>query len=294
MPALNLSGLQIVIAGGDKRHLILAQELQALGADIFLHGFSGVLNKNKLWQLGLPVKADAIILPITGVADDGTIPALEEAQKINFLDLKALLAAGMLVIGGKLPEKYLQELHKRQVKYLAAHELAELAILNAIPTAEGALAFAINHADFTIFGSKVLITGYGRCAQPLARIMKALGANVTIIARKREALAAAKIEGFHCDDFKALQAHVKKADFIFNTVPCLVLEKKVLSAAPPHVLIVDIASAPGGTDFAAAKEMGIKAYLLPGIPGKTAPVTAGKFLAGVYAEYLNLHLKGGI
>ncbi|NLP37948.1 MAG: dipicolinate synthase subunit DpsA [Firmicutes bacterium] len=295
MPALNLSGLQVVIASGDKRHLILAQELQAMGAEVFLYGFSAASGKlYGLFKEGLPLKADVIILPLTGVAADGTIPARAETRKINFIDLKALLKPGVLIIGGNLPPKYRHELHNLQVKYLPANEIAELAILNAIPTAEGALAFAIDNAGITIFDSEVVITGYGRCARPLARCMKALGAKVTIIARKREALAAAKTEGFKTGTFQELQTYVKRADFIFNTVPALVLGQTVLSAARPDVLIVDIASAPGGTDFAAAKDLGLKAYLLPGIPGKTAPETAGKILAGVYAEYLSLHKKGGI
>ena len=46
-------------------------------------------------------------------------------------------------------------------------------------------------------------------------------------------------------------------------------------------VVIDIAQAPGGTDFAAADELGIKAFLDLGLPGKVAPETAGEILARV-------------
>ena len=48
-----------------------------------------------------------------------------------------------------------------------------------------------------------------------------------------------------------------------------------------HVLIIDLATQPGGTDFEAANKYGFKAILAPGLPGKVAPVYAGEILADV-------------
>ena len=45
----------------------------------------------------------------------------------------------------------------------------------------------------------------------------------------------------------------------------------VLARLPRDAYILDIASKPGGTDFACAKEFGIRADLVLGIPGKYAP-----------------------
>ena len=44
-------------------------------------------------------------------------------------------------------------------------------------------------------------------------------------------------------------------------------------------MIIDIASSPYGTDFAAANNLGIKAMQCPSLPGKVAPKTAGKIIA---------------
>jgi dipicolinate synthase subunit A len=55
---------------------------------------------------------------------------------------------------------------------------------------------------------------------------------------------------------------------------------------PPHTLIIDLASKPGGTDFRYAEKRGIKALLAPGLPGIVAPKTAGQIVANVMAQLL--------
>ena len=44
-------------------------------------------------------------------------------------------------------------------------------------------------------------------------------------------------------------------------------------------MILDMASAPGGVDYEACKELGISAALLPGLPGKYAPASSAEILA---------------
>ncbi|NLT20345.1 MAG: dipicolinic acid synthetase subunit A, partial [Syntrophomonadaceae bacterium] len=70
-------------------------------------------------------------------------------------------------------------------------------------------------------------------------------------------------------------------DFVYNTIPNMILTKDVLTHANPDILIIDLATQPGGTDFEAANQLGLKAILAPGLPGKVAPVYAGKILAQV-------------
>jgi dipicolinate synthase subunit A len=86
--------------------------------------------------------------------------------------------------------------------------------------------------------------------------------------------------------FDALSEALGKADVVFNTVPAPVLGEAALRKARPGILIIDIASQPGGTDFKAAEALGIKALLTPGLPGKAAPVSAGRILAAVVPRLL--------
>ena len=83
-----------------------------------------------------------------------------------------------------------------------------------------------------------------------------------------------------------------KADYVVNTVPAMVADESVLSLLKKECKVIDLASVQGGVDYEAARRMGISAVLLPGIPGKYAPVTAGKILADYYENKLN-DLFGG-
>jgi len=52
---------------------------------------------------------------------------------------------------------------------------------------------------------------------------------------------------------------------------------------PASVVIIDIASAPGGCDYTYCKKKGIHAKLCPGLPGQYAPKTSGEILAKAIA-----------
>lgn len=81
------------------------------------------------------------------------------------------------------------------------------------------------------------------------------------------------------------------ADMIFNTVPAIVLTEEILATMGKGSLIVDLASAPGGTDFEAAARFGIKAILALGLPGKVAPKTAGRILADSIPQLIRRELS---
>ena len=53
-----------------------------------------------------------------------------------------------------------------------------------------------------------------------------------------------------------------------------------------------LASLPGGVDRASAEAYGIEAVMLPGLPGKYAPISAGRILASYYLEELK-NFRGG-
>ena len=67
-------------------------------------------------------------------------------------------------------------------------------------------------------------------------------------------------------------------DFIFNTIPAVILTNDVLARTNPAVTILDIASEPGGVDFAAAKELSRSARKCPSLPGKYAPLSSARAL----------------
>ena len=76
-------------------------------------------------------------------------------------------------------------------------------------------------------------------------------------------------------------------DICINTVPHMILDAAILSKMVNFSVIIDIASKPGGTDFAFAREKGLKAIHALGLPGKTVPKTAGEIVSGVLYKLLS-------
>ena len=62
-------------------------------------------------------------------------------------------------------------------------------------------------------------------------------------------------------------------DTVVNTIPAPVLTEAVLAALRPGSLVVDLASRPGGTDFAAARRLGHRAIHALSLPTACAPET---------------------
>lgn len=116
---------------------------------------------------------------------------------------------------------------------------------NAVPTAEGAVAIAINKLSSTLFGSVCVVTGFGRIAKVLTKLLTAFGAKVYVAARKPADLAWAKIYGASAVKIEKLPKILTAADVVFNTVPAVLLDKSALLGIRPGALIIDLASKPG-------------------------------------------------
>ncbi|MDD3269199.1 MAG: dipicolinate synthase subunit DpsA [Syntrophomonadaceae bacterium] len=281
-----LSGTKIAVLGGDERELILISELVKMGATVAVVGFP----KGKMAHGASPVnsveeackEAEVLILPLPGTNQEGVIRAVYAEEEIR-LSEKACssLAPNALVIIGSARQYLKDWAQKYAFILLEIIEMDEIAIMNSIPTAEGAIQIAMEETPITIHGSKSCVVGFGRVAITLARLLKAMGSDVTVVARNEGQLARAYEMGCRKSLFSELLEVIKHNDIVFNTVPSMVLDRKILRYANPDTLIIDLATQPGGTDFEAANEYGLKAILAPGLPGKVAPVYAGRILAEV-------------
>lgn len=113
----------------------------------------------------------------------------------------------------------------------------------------------------------------------LAVRLAALGARVTVAARRPVQRAMAEELGLRAVPLTELAAEAAAFDTVVNTIPAPVLTAQVLAALPKKSLIVDLASKPGGTDFAAARRLGHTALHALSLPTVWAPETAGEALA---------------
>lgn len=126
----------------------------------------------------------------------------------------------------------------------------------------------------TLHGSHVLILGFGRVGKLTAHRMSSLGARVSVAAQDYGDLAWAAAYGYEGVRLEFLAHELGGFALIVNTIPALVLDEKRLSWVDPDAFILDLASAPGGIDQKAAKARGLRVMQAPGLPGRTAPVTA--------------------
>ncbi|MCL2818082.1 MAG: NAD(P)-binding domain-containing protein, partial [Clostridiales bacterium] len=226
--------------------------------------------------------ADALVLPMPGVKNDGSIYSAYGFKSLLKEKDISLLKAGAPVLVG-IASSYLQGLsEKLGLRLLAMADRDEVAVPNAIPTAEGAIAVAMEQSREVLFGKKALLLGFGRVSEALAPRLRAFGMEVVIANRGLQRRQKAREAGFFTAEWEDWPQLGREADFIFNTVPALLLSAAVLLNLSKHTIIIDLAANPGGTDFGAAASLGLRAVLASGLPGRVAPVTAGKTLAAVY------------
>lgn len=152
----------------------------------------------------------------------------------------------------------------------------EIAIYNSIPTSEGTIYYIMKNTETTIHGAKIHIIGAGRCGETLAKNLRSLGADVSISTRNPR--LEARLFETRIRIVKTDADSLSEADVIINTVPAMMLGADQLQHVKPGTYIADIASAPGGVDFEAATKLGVKAELLPALPGIVAPKTAATYL----------------
>ena len=228
---------------------------------------------------------DVIISGIPLSRNDGEIYAPFSDETI-YIDELFKQIKGKTFIAGVVKPKVYELAEKNDINIIDIYNNEKLTILNTIPTAEGAIRAAIEESEITIHNSKILILGFGRIGKTLSKILYGMEAKVFCVARKEEDLAWIETYGYNKVKLEELDENIGKYDYIFNTIPAIILNKKRLYKIKKECVIIDLASLPGGVDFETAKKIGVKALLLPGLPGKVAPLTSAKYIKEVLDEII--------
>ncbi len=275
---------KIAVIGGDIRTVYAAKELVAKGYGVAVFGFDIYSSDmgDALRSASLRdavVGACAVMLPIPYSLDGEYVNAPFSKDKIPVSKVCSLIADGKILLGGCFDKGFAKKCLSCGIKVCDYFEREDLKILNAVPTAEGAVAIAMQETDSTIRGAKCTVISYGKVGEELSRMLIALGAEVTVAARKSAARAKAYAAGCKAVCSSELISVLKSSDIVFNAAPAPVIGKEELSVTKKNVLLIDLASKPGGIDFDCAKELGRKAVWALSLPNKAAPVTAGQYLA---------------
>jgi len=302
-----LEGICLGVIGGDDREIYLIPELQRHGANIIGLGHEKSPLGDRIEHVNtfsdVIEKADALLFPMFGTDARGLVKAKYSNSPI-ILDndvLKSVPSGVPVFIGWARPTLKVAA-QNLGITLIEIANRDEVAILNSIPSAEGAIQMAMEATNITIHSSQSFVLGLGRCGITLVNMLKGMGAKVTAAARKPADLARGIEMGVDTIEYGNLKNQISRAEIIFNTVPDLILNRDVLEKMSREAVIIDLASIPGGTDFEYAQMLGIKAQLAPGLPGIVAPKSAGKILAQIYPPIIleqltlkqNAGLKGGI
>ncbi len=280
--------IKAAVIGGDMRQAFLTSSLIDAGFEVSAYGVKGVCPNIYPTLTEALHGADIVILPFPVSPDGVFLNAICDNCNIRLDDLvKEVCDANIkTVIGGGFKSATVMLAEKHGLKIFDYGQSEAVKIKNALCTAEGALEIAMRELPINIHGSDCAVLGYGRIGKLLAIRLKALGASVTVYARKDEALALADCDGFKSEKIQNLRHGCDEHDIIFNTVPTLVLGKDELSHLKNECLIIDLASSPGGVDFAEVKRLGLTAIWALSLPGKCSPKSAAKIICDAVIKHL--------
>ena len=267
--------LKIAVVGGDLRQCYLAKKLLDAGYEVKAFDIScrDILRDYE----------NVVAVTLEEALDNAKVVILPTPVHERWFFVSELLDSETVVFGWNIPKEF------DAFKTYDFKDMEEVALRNAVATAEGTIAEMIINSEINLTGSKCLVVGYGRCGKEIAARLRQIGAYVTVMARDRMARDDA---AFHGMDTCAMFDRVSydEYDFIVNTVPARVLGKNEIDKFDKDALIVDIATMPGGTDFVYCKSKGIKAVHSLGLPGKYSPKTSGEILGNAILDII----KGGV
>jgi len=283
------------VLGGDKRNVYLYKQLESDGHTVRKFGFNNYSLERVEESASLYDAvngADYIVGPVPCSINNTHLNAPYSNTPILIDDVFRLIKPKQTFFSGMIKDDALNLAAKYSVNCVDILKWEELALLNAIPTAEGALKIAIENTDFTLHGSNVMVVGYGRIGKILCKMLNGIGANVFPVVKQRHEAAAAMGYGYSPVLYEYMSPYLPEMNIIFNTVPQNLFDKKNIKFIDKNCLFVDLSSAPHGINSNFAKRAGLNVLFASSLPGAVAPQTAARYIQETIYGYIN-ELKGG-
>mgnify|MGYP000171615014 CR=1 FL=1 len=201
--------LNFWVLGGDLRQACLARLLAEDGHRVHTYALSGSVvtpteNLTLADSLDGIGRADCVVLPLPVAGAEGMVNTPLTRSALPLASLLDALSPPQILCGGRVDPVSAAMADARGLILRDYFAREELAVANAVPTAEGAVQLAMEQMPVTIHGARVLITGFGRVGQAAARRFAALGARVSVAARRYEQLALAESEGYGAEQIGGL------------------------------------------------------------------------------------------
>lgn len=220
--------------------------------------------------------ARVAVLPVPLMNPDGTVYAPHASVPFRLMqEHLSRMAAGAHIVVGKANEDLRKAAEAAGVTVHEYESDSDLMLLRAPAIAEGAIRVAIERSPFTIHGTPIVVTGFGRIASVLAASLIALKAKLHVIARRPEARAAAYAIGAEAHDFEEIPQLFPQVLILFNTVPAQIILEDQLKHLSKSALVIDLAAPPGGIDLEAAKRLELNSFWARGL-GASAPSSVAR------------------
>lgn len=274
----------ISVVGGDLRIVNLVQMLVKDGYTVYSYGLELSEELSSLDGIEMcPTVEEAISASDVVI---GPIPVTSDRRNLSmpFSNIKLPVEefinkfTAKNLISGTIADEYKKILLDKNVNYIDLQKREEFTVLNTIATAEGTIQIAMEETQRTIHGSNILVMGFGRIGKVLAKMLDGIGAKVYCEARKNEDIAWIKAYGYEPIHLNNLNENLDKFDVIINTIPFQILDEERLDLVKKDVVLIDVASNPGGIDRNAAKKKDLKLIWALSLPGKVAPLTSAEFI----------------
>lgn len=265
----------ILIIGGDKRQLALADMLKSKGHSVKLHGFDKLGLEDEM--MGSPAY---ILLPVPYRNPDGSIKMPYSNKRLTLEDILGWYPKSTYLLGGF--DTAARDAFGGQVRYVDMMANEAYQIKNALLTTQAAVCALLQASETALCDLKCVVVGYGRIAKFLCRLLNAHRAQVTATARKESDLALIEAEGMCAVPTKHLSSILGDADVIFNTVPYHVFGEQELKTIQPGAVVMELASPPYSMDIKLANELGVNVRIEAGLPGRYFPVSAARAMLRVF------------
>ncbi|MDR2356565.1 MAG: dipicolinate synthase subunit DpsA [Oscillospiraceae bacterium] len=274
--------MKFAVIGGDMRLAMLAGLLAADSHEVRTFAIDKISALRGVTQTSHAEEAaqgaDCVVLPLPLATREGVLVTPLSGGLYTAREIFAALSPEQVICAGKVDDASRETAGSMGLEIIDYIEREELAVANAVATAEGAVQLMMEETDVTLCRLNVLVIGFGRIGKLLCHRLRGMGAYVTAAARDYADIAWIRAYGYEAADTGRLEGYLSKFDVVVNTAPSRVLGYSRLRELKHGCLCLDLASRPGGVDFAAATRLGIKAVWSLGLPGEVAPVTAGAII----------------
>lgn len=282
----NINGFNICFLGGDARQYYAAAELSRkkdvrvfVSSETSCEGVELCASGDVVFEKNLQkalYNSNVVVFPIS---------ASSYEIELQFANIVGEIACkGGIVIGGRFSPYMIEVLEESAVTYFDYCKDENFIIKNAFITAEGAIKLAMDASGTMLRDTYCAIVGFGRIGKVLARLLLSMGNKPTVYARRQESRTLAAEMG--CDIVEELSQ--LEAEIVFNTVPERIITNEMLMGFSGKRFFIELASMPGGFDPDIAAQFSHIVIDGRGLPGKYAPISAGRAVAESIIFMLNL------